>query len=151
MRIRGVTVSYTDLRKARTIYFKRGGFRMRHTQGIKRWATGVWIALVLLAPAIDGSAFAAETSKIHIQETKYGDFLEGKTCEPDLSRCEGKPRCEVPPKDYKCKTTAKPDEIQLKIIWDCGGDAHAAGHGAGPGTGKQTYILTCPYIPRLNP
>ena len=86
-----------------------------------------------------------------LRETKYGDFLDGKTCEPNLSRCEGTAKCVVPPKDYACKTGAKPSEIQLKIIWDCGEDAHAAGHGAGPGTGKQTYTLTCPYVPNLNP
>lgn len=110
------------------------------------------ITLAALAACLAGNVFAAEGNKIHIVETKYGDFLEDKTtCVPDLSRCEGKARCEVPPKEYKCKTTAKRNDIQLKIIWSCGDLDHAAGHGAGPGTGKQTYILTCPYVPRLNP
>ena len=111
-----------------------------------------YVALAALILCLAANALAAESSKIHIVETKYGDFLEEKTtCVPDLSRCEGKARCEVPPKDYKCRTTAKPNDIQLKIIWNCGDLDHAAGHGAGPGTGKATYILTCPYVPRLNP
>ena len=68
-----------------------------------------------------------------------------------MSACEGKSKCVVPPKDYKCKHDANPNETQLNIIWDCGETAHAAGHGKGPNTGKQTYTLTCPYIPNLNP
>ena len=110
-----------------------------------------WMVLAAVTSCLAAHVLAAESNKIHIRETKYGDFMDGKTCVPDLSRCEGKARCEVPPKDYKCKTAAKPDDIQLNIVWDCGDAAHAAGHGAGPGTGKVTYILTCPYVPRLNP
>ena len=113
--------------------------------------TTAWMALAAMTACLGGNVLAAESNKIHVVETKYGDFFESKTCEPDLSRCEGKARCEVPPKDYKCKTAAKPDDIQLKIIWNCGELDHAAGHGAGPGTGKATYILTCPYVPKLNP
>ncbi|MEO8752803.1 MAG: hypothetical protein ABI624_08990 [Casimicrobiaceae bacterium] len=116
-----------------------------------RWPNHGLIALAALATLIGGNAYAAESNKIHIRETKYGDFLGGKTCVPDLSRCEGTAKCLVPPKDYQCKTAAKPMEIQFQVIWDCGDNAHAAGHGAGPNTGKQTYTLTCPYVPNLNP
>ena len=124
---------------------------MKHAHRKARWTGHGLFTVVALATSLYGTAYAAETNKIHIRETKYGDFLEGKTCEPNLSRCEGAAKCVVPPRDYQCKTTAKPVEIQLKIIWDCGDNAHAAGYGAGPGTGKQTYTLTCPYIPNLNP
>lgn len=106
---------------------------------------------IALAASIGGNAHAAEGNKIHMLETKYGDFLDGKTCVPDLSRCEGTAKCVVPPKDYVCKSGAKPSETQLKIIWDCGDFAHAAGHGAGGVPGKNTYTLTCPYVPNLNP
>lgn len=112
------------------------------------YSTFAFVALAVL-PA--GNAFAAETNKIHIREAWYGEDSQTKVCKPNLASCEGKSRCEVAPKDYKCKTAAKPNDIQLNIVWDCGDYAHAAGHGAGPGTGKQTYIFTCPYVPRLNP
>lgn len=93
----------------------------------------------------------AESNKIRILEAWYGEGSQTRSCTPDLKYCEGKARCVVPPKVYKCKTDAKPNDIQLNIIWDCGDNAHAAGHGAGPGTGKDTYTLTCPYVPGLNP
>ena len=109
-----------------------------------------WLAFVALT-SLGGIAYAAESNKIHIREAWYGLNSQEKVCKPNLSSCEGKAKCLVPPKDYKCKTAAKPDEIQLNIIWDCGELAHAAGHGAGPGTGKDTYTLTCPYVKGLNP
>ena len=119
----------------------------RRVSGLKR---GLF-ALVALASSLGGVTYAAESNKIHIREAWYGESSQTKSCKPDLSSCEGKAKCVVPPKDYKCKTDAKPNETQLNIIWDCGENAHAAGHGAGPNTGKQTYTLTCPYIPNLNP
>ena len=109
------------------------------------------LALVAFAMSSGGIAYAAESNKIHIREVWYGLNSQEKVCKPNLSACEGKSKCVVPPKDYKCKTDAKPNEIQLNIIWDCGDLAHAAGHGAGPGTGTQTYTLTCPYVRGLNP
>jgi hypothetical protein len=124
---------------------------MRHLHPRSRWLNHGLLALVALATYSGGNAQAAESNKIHVLETKYGDFLSDKTCVPDLSRCEGTAKCVVPPKDYACKSGAKPGEIQLKIIWDCGDFAHAAGHGAGPDSGRKTYTLTCPYIPNLNP
>jgi hypothetical protein len=128
---------------------------MPHVRRQPSWLSNVLVALVVVLSASSaGIVDAAETNKIHILETKWGDYASEKTtCAPDLSRCEGQGKCVVPPKDYQCKTATKPkpDEIQLNIIWDCGEFAHAAGHGAGPGTGRQTYTLTCPYIPRLNP
>lgn len=130
---------------------------MRHAhRGVLSLNHGLF-ALVTLATSVSGLAYAAESNKIHIREAKWGDFLsnnsEKTTCAPNLSRCEGTAKCVVPPKDYQCKTATapKPSEIQLNIVWDCGDNAYAAGHGAGPGTGKQTYTLTCPYVPNLNP
>ena len=109
------------------------------------------LAVVVLAASVGGVAYAAEKNKIHIREAWYGLNSQEKVCKPNLSACEGKAKCLVPPKDYQCKTDAKPEERQLNIIWDCGELAHAAGHGAGPGTGKDTYTLTCPYVRGLNP
>ncbi len=107
-------------------------------------------AAALVAATI-GIAHAAETNRIHVREAWYGEDSQTKVCKPDVAFCEGKSRCEVPPKAYQCKTDAKPEQRQLNIIWDCGDVAHAAGHGKGPGTGKATYILTCPYVRGLNP
>jgi len=110
--------------------------------------------VLVLAAVYFGPSLAAESSRIHIVRAEWGDYASEKTkCSPDLSRCEGQAKCTVPPKDYQCSTAVKPkpNEVQLNIIWNCGDLDHAAGHGAGPGTGKQTYILTCPYVKGLNP
>ncbi len=89
--------------------------------------------------------YAAESNKIHIVETKYGDFLGNKTCAPALPRCDATAKCVVEAADSLCKSGGAPEEIQLQVIWDCGELKHAA---MAPRGKKLT--LTCPYQPGLN-
>lgn len=112
---------------------------MRFDHRRTAWLHRALIALVAGATIVGSVSFAADNSKIRVVEAKWGDFFtENATCAPDLSRCNGQTKCVVPPKDYQCKTAVKPKpvEIQLNIVWECGDSMHAAGHGAGPGTGQ---------------
>jgi len=62
--------------------------------------------IVSMAP---GATVRQALRLMNLHDVSQLPVMDGKTCVPDLSRCEGKARCEVPPKDYKCKTAAKPD------------------------------------------
>ena len=101
--------------------------------------------LAPLALSVPRLADAAENAKIHIVETKFGDFLDDKTCAPDLSRCEGLGKCLVEVTDSLCKSGAARDKSRLQVIWDCGELKHA-----GMAARGKKVILTCPYQPNLN-
>ena len=101
--------------------------------------------LVAMAPAAYAPAQAAESNKIHVVGSKYGDFLADKTCVPDLKHSDGTAKCVVEVTDALCKSGAKPAETKLEVIWDCGELKHAGG---APRSKKVT--LTCPYVPGLN-
>ncbi len=114
----------------------------------RRQAIGLKYCFCILAALTSSSyqsVYAAESNKIHIVETKYGDFMEDKTCAPDVKRCEGTAKCVVEATDSLCKTGAKPAETRLQVIWDCGEHKHAGDAARG-----KKVTLTCPYVPNLN-
>lgn len=102
--------------------------------------------LVVLTMSVQQHAYAAEGNKIHVIETKYGDFLGDKTCAPPLPLCEGRDKCSVEVGDSLCKSGADPTRAQLQVIWDCGDLTHA-----GRAIRGKKVTLTCPYHPNLNP
>jgi hypothetical protein len=102
------------------------------------YAMPVLVISMIWAPdtRVAASAQAKSRSKgdnplVHIVAASFGDQLSKKTCNPDLSLCEGLAMCRFTVGEM-CKVESKVKN--LEVTWDCGPGTSKKARAAAQGT-----------------